>query len=575
MASGVRLLTVCLVCCAGLAVSPAVGLAAGSSSGGSESLSSSPLAVPAADGPTATPEASNGETPAIAVEGPGSDGTTPFGTTPFGATPFAPPPEGKTGCQTFGIRAPTFTYNGELMNLPFEGYITCNAAFAQTGQAVLKNASGTIVASGTAYNETTEDASSTGDGTSLRPGDYTIVYTLTVTTTTEWEPPKEGCTVNGKVLSCTATDSFSLRPPVTIPTERLGPSNPGSKVEHSCTGDPINCATGNLTETQTDLSVGGRGPGLRMVRSYNSLAAVEAKEAGPFGYGWTGTYGAHLAFDTETDAITVAQDNGSDVVFILNQATNEYVAAAWVQATLKKEGSNYIYTLPDQTKLEFNSEGRLTKETDRNGNAITLAYNSEKRLETATDGAGRKLKFKYNSGGQVESITDPMGHIVKYAYERGNLVSVTLPGEETPRWQFEYNASHLLTILTDGRGNTTRNEYNASNQVSLQIDRLKRKRELKYTALESGSETKITEPNGSETVEKFNAAGEPTKITRAAGVSGLESTTEDEYNASLELVKVTDRNKHVTEYGYDSAGNRTSEKNADSDEKKMEIRQHA
>ncbi len=145
MASGVRLLTVCLVCCAGLAVSPAVGLAAGSSSGGSESLSSSPLAVPAADGPTATPEASNGETPAIAVEGPGSDGTTPFGTTPFGATPFAPPPEGKTGCQTFGIRAPTFTYNGELMNLPFEGYITCNAAFAQTGQAVLKNASGSSV----------------------------------------------------------------------------------------------------------------------------------------------------------------------------------------------------------------------------------------------------------------------------------------------------------------------------------------------------------------------------------------------------------------------------------------------
>ncbi len=62
-----------------------------------------------------------------------------------------------------------------------------------------------------------------------------------------------------------------------------------------------------------------------------------------------------------------------------------------VQATLVKEGSAYIYTLPNQTKLEFNSEGRLTKETDRNGNSITLAYNSEKQLESATDGAGRKL----------------------------------------------------------------------------------------------------------------------------------------------------------------------------------------
>ena len=34
--------------------------------------------------------------------------------------------------------------------------------------------------------------------------------------------------------------------------------------------------------------------------------------------------------------------------------------------------------------------------------------------------------------------------------------------------------------------------------------------------------------NGSETVEKFNAAGEPTKVTRAKG-QGEETSTEYEY----------------------------------------------
>jgi RHS repeat-associated protein len=461
-------------------------------------------------------------------------------------------------CSVGGISAPSFTYSGGLITLPFEGYTTCTTPDAQSGQAILETASGTVVASGTSYNETTTYASSKGVGKSLTPGNYVIVYTETVISPTGWETNAPFCTVNGTVLSCTNTFAFTLRLPVPSPKENLGPKNPASKIKQPCTGDPINCATGNLTETQTDLSVGGRGPGLRAVRSYNSLAAAEAKEAGPFGYGWTGSYSAHLEVSAATETATVFQDNGSTVQFILNSTTKEYSAAAWVQATLKKEGTNYIYTLPNQTRLEFSGEGRLTKEMDRNGNAITLAYNAEKRLETATDGDSRKLTFKYTAGGQVESIKDPMGRIVKYAYESGNLMSVTLPGEESPRWKFEYNALHLMTTLTDGRGNTTKNEYNASHLVSSQTDRMKRKRELEYVTLssggiETGKETKIIEPNGSETVETFNIAGLPTKITRASE-TGIAATTEYKYDTSYELTTITDPNKHITRHTYMSQG---------------------
>src|SRR6059058_5448016 len=42
-------------------------------------------------------------------------------------------------------------------------------------------------------------------------------------------------------------------------------------------GAPVNCASGNQTEEQTDLTLDGRGPALHITRSYNSQAAAEAK----------------------------------------------------------------------------------------------------------------------------------------------------------------------------------------------------------------------------------------------------------------------------------------------------------
>jgi hypothetical protein len=68
-------------------------------------------------------------------------------------------------------------------------------------------------------------------------------------------------------------------------------------------GEPVNSMTGNLSEEQTDLSLNGRGPALAITRSYNSKEASEAKEAGPWGYGWSGPYGSHLEINKESGAI--------------------------------------------------------------------------------------------------------------------------------------------------------------------------------------------------------------------------------------------------------------------------------
>ncbi len=224
------------------------------------------------------------------------------------------------------------------------------------------------------------------------------------------------------------------------PEELYGPENEAERNLHRpCAGGPVNCATGNQFETQTDLAVGGRGPGLHLTRTYNSQLAAKQTEYQPFGFGWTGPYSAHLSVSKACigaycyGTATVYQDNGSTVAF--HSFGNEpWRAARWVQAKFNEEDSTYVLTLPDQSTLDFNAAGQLTSETDRDGNTLTMSYNleEERELISVTDGAGRKLTFAYNEEGLAESAKDPLGDTVKYTYESGSLKSVTEPGESSP-----------------------------------------------------------------------------------------------------------------------------------------------
>jgi RHS repeat-associated protein len=372
-------------------------------------------------------------------------------------------------------------------------------------------------------------------------------------------------------------------------SELFGPKNEGEpRREHCLRGKPVNCATGNETTSQTDLTVGGRGPTLKLARTYNSRLAAKQTKAGPFGLGWTGSYSAHLEITDGGAEAIVYQDNGSTVTFTrpmkeLYIGFGTWVptpAGPWVapsglvQATLAEESGENVYTLPDQTALRFDSLGRLASEVDRDGNTLTTSYESG-RLASVTDVAGRKLTFAYNAEGEVESAKDPMGHTVKYTYEGGNLKSVTQPAEVALRWQFKYNGEHELTSETDGRSHVVTTEYNGSQQAISQTDALGRKREWKYKGVAGveSTETTITEPNGAVTVEKFDAAALPTSITRASETA-IAATTLYEYNGSDELLAITDPNEHKTEYGYDSAGDRTSEKDANGNEAKWTYGTH-
>ena len=329
----------------------------------------------------------------------------------------------------------------------------------------------------------------------------------------------------------------------------------------SC-GDPVDCATGNFTETQTDFQIGGRGVGLYLTRTYSAMAGA-AGSLGIFGYGWTNSFGDKLTAEESGARQTLTEASGGTVTFTKSGAS--WVAPSWSADLLTgSTESGFTLSLRDQTKEKFNGSGRLESSTDRDGNETTLAYNGSGKLETITDPSGRKITLTYNAEGLVEKAKDPMGHEVKYAYESKQLKSVTLPGEASTGWQFKYDASHRMTSFTDGRGGKTTNEYDSSNRVISQTDPMERKTTWEYAAFH----TKITnKATGAVTDEWFNSNNQPMSIARGFGTAS--ATTESfTYTAAGLLASRTDGNGHTTTYEYDAAGNRIKETDPKGDEAK-------
>jgi RHS repeat-associated protein len=350
---------------------------------------------------------------------------------------------------------------------------------------------------------------------------------------------------------------LSIKNPVTVAkTEEFG--------KRSKCADPVDCATGNFYESQTDLAIGGLGVGLYLTRTYSAQAAAVATSPGIFGYGWTSSFGDRLAVEEAGAKVTLTQSDGSTIPFTKVGGTT-YAAPAWSEDELSgSPEAGYTLLRADQIQLDFSGTGRLEGVVDRSGNETALAYDEAGRLKTIEDPAGRQITLTYNAGGQVESAEDPMGHVVKYAYESKHLKSVTLPGKESARWQFKYDGSHRMTEMVDGRGGKTTNEYDGSSRVKSQTDPAGRTITFEYASFHTKVTNKAT---GAVTDQWFTSNNQPNSITRGFGTA--DATTETfSYNEAGQLVTATDGNGHKTIYGYDAEGNLKSEKDAEGNETK-------
>jgi RHS repeat-associated protein len=355
--------------------------------------------------------------------------------------------------------------------------------------------------------------------------------------------------------------------------------------------DPVDTATGNFNESFTDLQTPGRGIPLAFTRTYNSELAdptgPNASNAinGPFGWGWTFSYGLSAQTNATTGDVTLAQEDGSHVTFIPTGSGGYLPAAPRDDATLAVTGSTYVYTRRAKEVLTFDTaSGHLLSETDLAGlhaspaYATTLAYNSSGQLTTITDPSGRVYTLAW-SGGHIASLTDSAGRTVSYGYDpAGDLTDVYGVGTtRTPTLQnndhmvMTYQATtHLMATLRqpDFYGNTTLSPspvvsmtYDSSDRVLTQTDQVGHATTFTYgpnSALSlAAGQTLVTDPSGHERLDTYQS-GLLTAETRGYGTSAAGTWTYTYDPVSLGVTSVTDPDGHVDRYTYDVHGNKTS-----------------
>jgi len=327
-----------------------------------------------------------------------------------------------------------------------------------------------------------------------------------------------------------------------------------------------NLGTGNLVVQKADLSVSGRGLPNVIVRTYNS----QSSDNGAFGYGWT--ISANYSLEEKLGGSIVLTDgDGSRHTFTKNE-DGSYQRPQGIYLTLKKHtDGTYSVKTNDGTISGFDSEGRLTRIQDKNGNALTYNYNDAEKLSTVIDSSSRITRLFYNSDGQLSRITDSTERVTSYAYDSsGNLTKVTDPmGFET---SYEHDSSHNLTSVTDANDHTTSFAYTNGKVTSI-TDALDHEAPINHGT----EDTRATDAKGNTTTYVFNENGSCTSVTDPLGnvanfvhdqdynvVSSTSpnGTSSSAYDSSGNLTSKTDSLGQATQFAYDAKHNLISQTDA-------------
>src|SRR5262249_59240993 len=156
----------------------------------------------------------------------------------------------------------------------------------------------------------------------------------------------------------------------------------------------------------------------------NSSTAI----AGIFGSGWSLAGLERLYPQGSGGANGAVLDLGAGLSLWFGPPTSgTFVTPAGDSSTLTVNGPGYTRTLKDNTKINFDANGRQTSMVDRHGNALTYAYDGSGKLLSITDLHNQAMTFGYNASNEVNSITDLASRVTALDYNAGRLSKITDP----------------------------------------------------------------------------------------------------------------------------------------------------
>ncbi|WP_461611878.1 DNRLRE domain-containing protein [Cytobacillus kochii] len=327
----------------------------------------------------------------------------------------------------------------------------------------------------------------------------------------------------------------------------------------------VNAATGNLIIDETDYSIDGRGPGLGIGRTYNSLSSSK----GFFGIGWISD--AEMNVVADQSYVKFTDEDGTTHSFT-KKSDGSYEAPTGVYLELEATDTDYILTSKDQNKMYFDkTSGRLKEIRDGQKETNKTVYEYvNNQLKTITDASGRVIKIDY-SNGLVSKLTDAKGRTTTFTYKDERLVTVTNSSNEVTN--YEYNENRQLSKVFDPNHTSeqpviTSYEYDTKEKRIHKVTNPKGKSTSFLYDLAKRTLI-LTKPRGNKTYFEYNAAANPVKQidAYAPGESGanknLESRYEYQGNNLIKSWYPKDIGKEATEaYQYDKNGNIISSKDS-------------
>lgn len=360
-------------------------------------------------------------------------------------------------------------------------------------------------------------------------------------------------------------DVMTVPQPIGLPTVRALMGGDYVPVQHSTAGgrrtsvdvnDPVNSATGSLTETLTDVSLAGPGAPFEWTRSYNSRDAT----SGRLGVGWVDVYDASLTIDGGGN-VTYRSGAGQEIEFA-TRGDGTFVTRSFAGTLTKTGGGDYLLVTQDQRAFEFSSSGQLTSIKPRNLPATTLHYTSTK-LTSITDSAGRTITITYKlaTPSLIDRVTLPDARYVEFGYDSGRLMTVRDTRGET--WNYHYDANDYLDEIQNPEGEyPLRNTYDADGRVLTQTDGEGALTTFAYSSTPDNlgfDLTTVTVPDRGSTVYRYSA------LILHDVTDPLGNRTRYAYDRNFRPTSVVDARGKTQSFEYDANGNMTSE--ADADEK--------
>jgi RHS repeat-associated protein len=349
----------------------------------------------------------------------------------------------------------------------------------------------------------------------------------------------------------------------------------------------VNAATGNEYISDNDAEMPGIGLPFTFTRNYNSADSA----TGPFGVGWTFSYGAKLTIQSDGDVIARGGD-GQQLHFAHEQDGSFLPDNGGRSILTVLTGGDYELVTTDQTQYVYSSAGRLTSLKDRNGQGLTFTYDAFSNLSNIHDSGGRDISVGSDTSGHITSVTLPDNRKVSYAYTNGLLTSVTdLRGGVT---SYTYDASGRLQTIVDPNNHTAvSTTYGSDGRVVSQTDALNHTRtygwnpatqtstftdERNHTSTEVFSDNVLissTDPLGHASTYAYGSdlngrsttdeRGNVTRMTSDANGNMLSRTFPDgsqetwTYDGKNDVLTHTNARGYATTYAYDASGNLTSE----------------